>query len=253
MSTTQSLVRPNESGAVAFQLIDTSRKLTENVLHPSLTGRLPSPGRSEVKIKAMPGETVVLGFRPHTYWTAVVAMAGEPGRPRVVLRRRVDFAEGDTRLVYHQAAEMDLSAAPAFIEDIRRRVGEVLAPAVEALVASLAAQGHGVRQAVVPRGGGRIPDRLEDIVRSHSMQHAAEGEFYRDAVARACEGAGLETRRVIERELFALAADATGLGEAGVKAHLAVLGAELGPPWSEDQRYAALAAWIALAGAGADA
>jgi hypothetical protein len=201
----------------------------------------------------MTAEAAVLGFRPHTYWTAVVALGGPTHEPRVLLRRRIDFAAGETRNVYHHAALMDLDAAPAFIEDIRGRVTAVLGPAIVGLLHDLNASGVEARRAVVPRGGSRVSDRLADIARSHSMQHAAEGEFYRDAVADACEAAGLETSRLVERELLALAADASGLGEAGMKGRLAALGVELGPPWSQDQRYAALAAWIALAGAGLDA
>ena len=55
----------------------------------------------------------VLGFRPHTYWTAVVAVAGEADAPQVIERRRIVFASGDERSVFHQAAEAPPARASA--------------------------------------------------------------------------------------------------------------------------------------------
>jgi hypothetical protein len=92
----------------------------------------------------------------------------------------------------------------------------------------------------------KLPAKLEDIVRVHARMHAAEGDFYRDVVADACEAAGLEVRRVVERELPALVCDLLRIDPAALKARLRTMGAALGPPWSEDYRLASLAAWLGL-------
>jgi hypothetical protein len=196
----------------------------------------------------MSSPRIALGFRPHTYWTAVVAATGEADQPEVVRRARIEFAEGDTRLVYHRAAEMTAEAAARWIETVRSRTREAARLALARMAQDLADDGWTVGRAVVPRGGGRIPARLEEIVRSHSLQHAAEGEFYRDVVADACRDLGLEVTRVVERELHALTADLLGEAVGEVESRLRVLGHKLGPPWSEDQRLAMLAAWVGLAG-----
>jgi hypothetical protein len=196
----------------------------------------------------MASRLVALGFRPHTYWTAVVAAAGDADQPQVARRARIEFAEGDTRLVYHRAAEMASEAAAQWVETVRSRTREAARLALARTLQDLADDGWRVGRAVVPRGGGRIPARLEEIVRSHSLQHAAEGEFYRDVVADACGDLGLEVTRVVERELRALAADLLGVGPGAVDERLLLLGRALGPPWSEDQRLAMLAAWVGLAG-----
>ena len=196
----------------------------------------------------MTSDQVVIGFRPHTYWTAVVAVSGAVEEPQVVRRARIEFAEGKTRMVYHQAATMASAAAERWVETVRARTREVAGAAVARLVEDLSAEGFTAGAAVVPRGGGRIPERLEEIVRSHSGQHAAEGEFYRDVVAAGCQDAGLEVTRLVERELLALTADMLGEGAETVKERLQSLGRTLGPPWSEDQRLAMLAGWVGLAG-----
>jgi hypothetical protein len=192
------------------------------------------------------GETsVVLGFRPHTYWTAIVALAGSPAAPHVALRHKMVFAAGQERSVYHQAAEAPAGAAEALIEDVRVAVEANARAGLSVVLEVLRKDGVQVRCAVAPTGGRKLPP-LADIVRVHTMQHAAEGEFYRDVVAAACEGLGLEVRRPVERELIALTCDKLGIERGRLDSILKDMGAALGSPWSEDQRLATLAAWTAL-------
>lgn len=188
----------------------------------------------------------VLGFRPHTYWTAVVALSGETHAPCVVQRRRIDFAAGDERLVYHRAAETPLAEVAPLIGRVRAATEANAAREIATLIADLARDGVAVRLAVVPAGIAKLPDRLEDILRVHARMHAAEGNFYRDVVAQACHAEGLEVRRVVERDLAALVCDLLGFKEPALKARLKDMGSALGPPWSEDYRLATQAAWLHL-------
>lgn len=190
----------------------------------------------------------LMGFRPHTYWTAAVALAGEPGAPRVMARRRITFAAGDERLVYHHAAEMEVGAAKAWVVKVAAATQANAAREIADFVLALRAVGLTVDVAVVPTGRRAAPDRLADIVKSHTLMHAAEGEFYRDVVARACVGLGLEVRRFVERDLAALACARLRIEGPTLAARLKAMGRELGPPWSEDERLATLAAWVGLAG-----
>jgi len=189
--------------------------------------------------------TAVLGFRPHTYWTAVVALAGPADGPQVIERRRIVFAAGDERFVYHQAAEAP-EQAEALLAKVRAGAAANALREIAALVADLQLSGLTVRAAATAAAVARLPARLADILASHSRIHAAEGDFYRDVVAQACEAAGLQVRRPVERDLPRLVAGQLGLGESELQARLKAMGAALGPPWSEDQKLAALAAWSAL-------
>src|SRR5471032_44758 len=125
----------------------------------------------------MPVTSAVLGFRPHTYWTAAIALAGDPQSPRVIERRRIDFASGDERGVYHRVETLAADEAEAWIArvwtaceaDTRRGVGD--------LIHALSDRGVSLGVAVVPIGRAKTPDRWEDIIKSHSHMHAAEGDF----------------------------------------------------------------------------
>ena len=189
--------------------------------------------------------TVVLGFRPHTYWTAAVGVTGAAQDPQVVVRHKIVFAAGDERSVFHQAAAAPEREADALIQKVRLAVEANAKAGITRLVDLLRQDRLSVRLAIAPTGGRKLPS-LADIRRVHTLQHAAEGEFYRDAVAAACEALGLEVRRPVERELPALVCDRLGIGRADLDARMKDLGAKLGSPWSEDQRLATLAAWTAL-------
>ena len=195
----------------------------------------------------------VLGFRPHTYWTSAVALAGSTHAPQVLERRRITFATGAERNVFHRAEATDLDQAQALIAEVQVATEANAAREIATLIADLRRRGVSVRTAIVPEAVNKLPEKLEDILKVHARMHAAEGNFYRAVVAKACAVTGLEVRRVVERELPALVCDLLGVKPPALEARLKAMGRTLGPPWSEDYKLAAEAAWLHLEGAGADA
>src|SRR5580698_6387646 len=125
----------------------------------------------------------VLGFRPHTYWTAAVALSGDAGAPQVLARRRIDFAAGDERSVYHRVEAMAPDEAEAWIARVWTATLARCTHGVGEMVQDLAALGVSFSCAVVPIGRAKFPDQLADILKSHAYMHAAEGDFYRGVVA----------------------------------------------------------------------
>ncbi len=190
----------------------------------------------------------VLGFRPHTYWTSAVALAGPADAPRLTERRRITFATGNERMVFHRAEQTDIETARLLIEEVRAATEANAAREIGALVEDLKRDGVSVSVAVVPEAINKLPEALEDILKVHARMHAAEGNFYRAVLATACARVGLAVHRAVERELPALAADVLGVNIAAVEARLKTMGAALGPPWSEDFKLATLAAWLHLDG-----
>ncbi len=98
---------------------------------------------------------------------------------------------------------------------------------------------------ILTASGRPLPD-LRGILASHSTIHAAEGEFYRDAVAAACAHVGMAVRRVRERDMEAEILKLP-LGAAAAKARLAEFGKQMGAPWTADEKLSALGAWLMLA------
>jgi hypothetical protein len=194
------------------------------------------------------GTLATLGFRPHTYWTPAAALAGPANAPRLIARRRIVFATGRERMAYHQAAEVAPAGAQTLIDGVRVATQRNAAGEIAALLADLRRDGAVVEIAVVPEARPRLPDTVAEIVRVHALMHAAEGVFYRDVVAAACRELGLEVVRTLERDLPETAAAILDVEPAALRARLADMAAGLGPPWSEDYRVAALAAWLGLAG-----
>jgi hypothetical protein len=95
-------------------------------------------------------------------------------------------------------------------------------------------------------GSGRVLPALDKILASHALIHTAEGEFYRNALVEASEHCGLTVKGVKERELFEIGAAQLHLSIKQLERCIAELGRPIGPPWTQDQKYAALAAWLTL-------
>ena len=106
----------------------------------------------------MSGRTAVLGFRPHTYWTAAVALAGDVAAPEVLMRRRIDFASGDERGVYHHVEGMPGDEAQAWIDQVWAAVEANCRRGLGALLEELGKTGVTLGVAVVPIARNRPPD-----------------------------------------------------------------------------------------------
>ena len=77
---------------------------------------------------------------------------------------------------------------------------------------------------------------LEQILTSHPLLHAGEGQMSREALYRAAEAESLPVIHVVPERAAPEA----------VVAAVAGIGRIAGPPWPADQRRAAAAAWAAL-------
>ena len=93
----------------------------------------------------------------------------------------------------------------------------------------------------------RLPDSLEDVLRSRPLTLAADGMLYRESLAEAAAKLGLEVRRYPRKvDPTVLAAEAMGVGVAEVAAVIARFGREAGAPWRQDHKRAAAAALCVL-------
>jgi hypothetical protein len=94
---------------------------------------------------------------------------------------------------------------------------------------------------------GRPLPSLEKILASHALIHTADGELFREAILHASARSGLAMSTVKERELLDGAGQAFRMKSAALLQRVTELGRPLGSPWTQDEKFATLAAWLALA------
>jgi hypothetical protein len=195
------------------------------------------------------GRAAALGCRAHTGWAALVVIAGGVARPEVVFRGRVELGDPAGRVrrnVYHAARALELASAAALVEAAERIAAERAAAALERTVRDAADEGAVVRSCAVVVGKFSGA-RLESILASHALAHAAEGRLYQGALLRGAESRGLEPVAIPKQSIWEQGESALCVGRDELQRWIDQLRREIGPPWAEDQKLAALAAWIALA------
>jgi hypothetical protein len=191
-----------------------------------------------------------LGCRAHTGWASLVVVSGGVSRPEVVLRTRADLSDPTGRVrknVYQAARSLEPAAAAAQVEAAERIAAEQAATALEQTAREAREAGAVVRSCAVVVGAFPAGARLESILASHALAHAAEGRLYQRALLEGAEACGLEAVAVPKRSIWEQGEAALGVDRDELRHRIAQLRRELGPPWAEDQKLAALAAWIALA------
>jgi hypothetical protein len=191
-----------------------------------------------------------LALRVHSGWAALVAVAGEVRAPRIVLRRRVEMTDTDdarAKQPYHAAEGMGVPEARAFLGGLSERATALASEGLAGTAGELRRSGCAPRTLGILQAAGRLPPDLGSILASHALIHTADGQHFRDALARAGEGLGLAVVRLRERDLEARASAALGIRPAPLQERVTALGRPLGPPWTADQKLAALLAWLLLA------
>jgi hypothetical protein len=172
----------------------------------------------------------------------MVAVAGSPLRPVIVDRQRLQIAE--MAQPYHAARELGLARAEAFLNECREAAHGIASSALEAAIKRMG--GDRVHGCAVLTGSGRLAPTLEATLNSHAAIHTAEGEFFREVIIHAAESCGLSVRRIKEKELFELASREFRIAGADLVRGLNDLSKITGPPWQQDHKFAALAAWLVL-------
>jgi hypothetical protein len=194
-------------------------------------------------------KTAALGFRAHSGWTAVVALSASKGVPCVLARQRVHLVETFTykfRQPYHTAKRMAPDEGRAFVAQVQAKARRLAYRAIRELQDSLEAQGYRLTRCGLVLASGRPLPRLPQILASHALIHTADGELFRGAVLHAGARCVLGRASVREKELLSEASRVLRLKPDDLTRRIADLGREIGPPWSQDEKFASLVAWMAL-------
>lgn len=193
-----------------------------------------------------PGK-IAIGFRVHSGWAAMIAVTGSPSQPVILDRRRIQIAEASSGPVqpYHTARDLGVARGSVYLDEFREASKALASASLETILKHTG--GDRVHLCAVLMGSGRRSPNLEATFASHAAIHTAEGEFFREILIHAAESCGLRVRRIKEKELFNLAEHTFELPAASLQRILDDLGKMMGAPWRQDQKFAALAAWLAAA------
>jgi hypothetical protein len=195
-----------------------------------------------------------VGFRTHSGWAAFVALSLEQNGPRVLARGRPELVETFTyefRQPYHTAEKLSLDNAQAFVFKVESDAKSLALSRIRSLQADLRQQGYDLTQFALILASAKPLPSLDRILASHALIHTADGELFRGALAYAGEKCNLARCTVKEGELVDSACKTLGLQSKNLMAQLTALGKAVGSPWSQDEKFAALAAWLALSTSGA--
>ncbi len=213
---------------------------------------------------AVPADAA-LGLRVHSGWAALVALSGPLATPAVLARRRIELVDGDSpggHQPFHAARGLPLDAAQELVGRALDGATRMARGALAAAAGELRRQGAGRIACGILQSAARPLPALAAVLASHALVHTAEGELFRDALARAATGEGvaapgvprvlrvLRVLRIKERELLDSCTARLGVAPGDRERHLAEVGRALGPPWRQDEKLATLAAWLALASLG---
>ncbi|HWZ46326.1 MAG TPA: hypothetical protein VNW97_22835 [Candidatus Saccharimonadales bacterium] len=196
-------------------------------------------------------QPAAIGIRVHSGWGALVAISGKTGSEEVIERQRVRIIEpgsAGAAQPYHYAEGMELPQAKKHIANCAATSGRMALAAVSQIVKQLSERGYRVTGAAILLSSGRTLPALEKTLASHTMIHTAEGQFFRQAFRHALAELGIRVSGIVERELEERAEDVLGKVAARVQKRIAGLGHELGPPWTQDEKRAMLAAAMVLGG-----
>lgn len=194
-------------------------------------------------------QPAALGFRVHSGWTALVAVSLDGDAPQVLLRRRPQLVSTFTyefRQPYHTAQKRPLAEALAVIALAESEATKLASQAIEAAERDLRQiQCKLSRCGMLLTSGRPLPD-LAGILASHALIHTADGELFRNALLSASRSRGIAVFTLKEVALLETASKALQVAPGQLVHHLTLLGAGLGPPWSQDEKFSALVAWLAL-------
>lgn len=191
-----------------------------------------------------------IGVRMHSGWGALVAVSNSAGIVEVIDRRRVAITTPGTpgaNQPYHFAENLELRDAEKFLGNCLAVSKRLALAAVQDVVGELRGRQYLVVGSAVLLASGRPLPPLSKILVSHALIHAAEGEFFREAFSKACEGLDLSVTGLQERNLDECVQTTFGKAATRMQQRVSTLGRSLGPPWTKDQKMAALAALVVLA------
>src|SRR5205085_9080661 len=129
------------------------------------------------------------------------------------------------------------------IEEEAKRLAEGV---IRPIQTDLRKQGYELTCFGLPLASTTPLPSLDKILRSHALIHTADGELFRRTLIYASGRCNVAAFTIKERELVVDACKTLSIKNEDLMGRLTALGRLIGSPWSQDEKFAALAAWLAL-------
>lgn len=188
-----------------------------------------------------------MGIRVHSGWGALVAISYNYGAIELLERRRVSITgstDGGAAQPYHAARNLPLAEAETFLADAFTAAQAAAASGLRESIAALRNQKYRVKGCAILMAAGRTLPPLERILAAHPLLHTAEGQFFREAFAKACESHNIPVTKIKERELENILKEKFRRDAARIRKKVQLLGRTVGSPWTTEQKNATLAALL---------
>jgi hypothetical protein len=196
----------------------------------------------------MKPERVAIGLRAKTARAIVVVLGGPAESPTVLLKGEISLTDPRmpaTAQPYHQVMDLAWEESERAVQKHITAIERVARTALRDLMKQMGASHKKVA------GAGIIgaPDRdLKRIGNPHIRAHAAEGVLFRRVLAAGAAANGLKSQTFSDRNFDSAAALELGAKYPRIKRSLGELKNSVAPPWRNDEKQAALAAWLMLHG-----
>ena len=191
-------------------------------------------------------QRVAIGFRVKTGRATAIVMAGPASAPRVLSRKSLqlwDPAVPESHQPWHAEFELPAEESARVVPKALAAVERVAMSALRELVSEVQTGQGAILGISLVAGSATDP---ESIHNPHMRAHARQ--LFPHALAAAARAMRIPAVTMVESEVFASAAAKLGKSPGAIKVAVTELGRAVGKPWSAEEKCAAAAAWITLAG-----
>ena len=191
---------------------------------------------------------VAIGFRVKTGRATAVVMAGPVSAPRVLSRKSLqlwDPAIPESYQPWHAELELPAAESARVVPAALKAIERVALSALRDLIGEIQPAPASILGISLVVGSATDP---ESIRNPHMRAHAREGQLFPHALAVAAETLRIPAVTIVESEVFTSAAARLGKTPDALKLEVTELGRFVGKPWSAEEKAAAAAAWMTLAG-----
>jgi hypothetical protein len=191
---------------------------------------------------------LAIGFRVKTGRATAIVMAGPASAPRVLSRKSLqlwDPAIPASHQPFHAEIELPQADSARVVPQALKAVERVALSSLRALVDEVQPALGLILGIALVAGSATDP---ESIRNPHMRAHAREGQLFPHALAAAAKTLRIPAVTMPESEVFTGAAARLGKSPDAIKLAVIDLGRAVGKPWGAEEKAAAAAAWITLAG-----